>query len=164
MHKVPFIKRDRRTDRRTDRRIRSTLYTLVCMGDNKCTAFNGEIGCLTKKSISRAVPHKRCSTQNSSWIGNVEKILSSLENLAVSGTVDNFLIFAISVYKCKIVISKLIKCACSCILICYLPDITVSWFNQTFRFLQKMFLFSSSWLELKHPSCLWKMNTFFVQL
>ena len=47
------------------------------------------------KSASRVVPDKRCSLPNSSWLGNLEKMLSSLEIWAIWGTpfFDNFLIF-----------------------------------------------------------------------
>ena len=75
------------------------------------------------KSTSRAVPQKRCSPTNFSWLGKFEKILSSLELLDVCGT--PFLMMSYFLQQLiRIIISKWIQLTCDCQINCYLQNKT----------------------------------------
>ena len=78
---------------------------------------------INMKNTSRAVPQKSCSPPISSWLGNFEKIHSCLEIWAVWRT--PFLIDSKFLqYSVKIIILKLIKLDCSCLINCNLQDLT----------------------------------------
>ena len=122
---------------------------------NTLSARNIKDMCRSVKSIRRVVPHKRCSPPNSGWLGNFEKILSSIEIWTVWGTHFK----TISLFSWQVVgiiISKVIKRACICIINYNLQYVMVNLVKLNILLICKRCSFSiPSWLEKKEKLSGW---------
>ena len=108
------------------------------------------------KTTSRAVPQKRCSPPISSWLGNFEKIHSSLEIWVVCGKQFFYKFLVI-----EIIISKLNTLAYNYLIICNMQDTICNLFILNISIFAKgvPFLFQAGKKWRNGPAGLEKRNT-----
>ena len=135
---------------------------LLCIGGLQLNAW---VVKQAVKSTPRAVPPKRCSPPNSSWLGNFEQIHSSLEILADWGTpfFYNILIFVINIENNEFKIDS------TCLQLYNKLLFTIYdrcfWYIQHFNFRKRCSFSVPSWLEKEEqPSWLGKKGTPFCKM